>query len=110
MAPIPKAPRERSRTYLRQWRDFRDLSQEEVAFKLDIDRSTISRIERGESPYDQDILERLALIYGCDPEDLISCDPLRPDPIKFVVSNLKHAPRDVRDRALKVLDALLKAG
>jgi transcriptional regulator with XRE-family HTH domain len=86
------------------------MSQEEVAERLEIDRSTISRIERGESPYDQDILERLALVYRCDPEDLIAINPLGEDSLRIAWSSLRKAPADVRARALGYIDALLKAG
>lgn len=86
------------------------MSQEDVADRLEIDRSTISRIERGESPYDQDILERLALVYGCDPEDLLAINPLGEDSMRVVWSSLRRAPPEVRARALGYIEALLKAG
>jgi transcriptional regulator with XRE-family HTH domain len=110
MAPVPKKPRERNRTFLREWRDFRKLSQEEVAERLEIDRSTISRIERGESPYDQDVLEKLALVYGCDPEDMLSINPFGDDQLRLAWSSLQRAPADVKARALGYIEALLKVG
>ena len=81
-----------------------------MAEQIEIDHSTLSRIKRRESPYDQDVLEKLALVYGCDPDDLLSIDPMKPDPPKLIYDRLKVANQDVQNRAIAILDALLKAG
>lgn len=99
----------RGKTFLREWRKFRKLSQEQAAEQLDIDRTTLSRIERGEVPYNQDLLEKAALAYGCDPEDLISINPTLPDTLKLVYSKLKRAPHDLQEKALEIIEVLLKA-
>jgi transcriptional regulator with XRE-family HTH domain len=100
----------RQPTFLRQWRKHRALSQEEAADRIGVKQGTLSKVERGELPYNQDFLERVALAYGCEPEDLLSVNPLKPDPLRLVVSDLRKAPADVRARAINVLEALLKAG
>lgn len=110
MPPIKRPTRQRHRTFIREWRVYAGLKQNEAAARLEIEPSTLSRIETGKSPYDQDILERIALAYGCDPEDLLSINPLQPDPPKLVYDRLKLAPKDVQDRAIAIIDALLKAG
>lgn len=110
MVSVPKPPHARTRTYLAEWRDFKDLTQEEVADRVEVDRTTVGRIERGEVPYNQDFLERLALAYGCEPTDLLTVNPLAPEPSAVFASRLRRAPRAVQERALAVLDALLKAG
>lgn len=110
MAPVKKPPRTRQPTFLTQWRKFRQLSQEAAVERLDIDRSTLSRIERGETPYDQDFLEKAALAYGCDPEDLLSIDPLKPDPPKLIFDALKQASREKQEEVWRVVQAMLKAG
>lgn len=38
--------------------------------------SQLSRIERGDQPYNQEMLEALAELYMCDPVDLLIRDPL----------------------------------
>lgn len=108
MPPIKKSPRERRRTYFTEWREFRELSQEQAAERLDIDRTTLSRIERGRSPYNQDTLEMLALAYGCDPEDLLTINPLHPNPAKRFYKELRKRPPDVQEKALEILRAFLK--
>lgn len=106
---MKRPPRTRQTHFLRQWRKYRGLTQEEVGERIEVNASTLSRVERGEIPYDQDLLERLALVYLCEPADLLSIDPLKPDPPKLVYDRLRSAPDAIRDQALAVLNALLKA-
>lgn len=77
MAPIAK-PRPKHKTFLRAWRKYRDLTQEAAASRIGLDRTTLSRIERGLVPYDQALLERAADAYSCEPADLIMRDPKSP--------------------------------
>jgi transcriptional regulator with XRE-family HTH domain len=81
MAPVPK-PRPQKPTFIRAWRVFRRLSQEQAAARLGLDgmnRSTLSRIENGKSPYDQAFLEAAAKAYTCEPADLLEIDPHSPE-------------------------------
>jgi transcriptional regulator with XRE-family HTH domain len=109
MAPVKKTPRQRNRTFFREWREHRGLKQYEAAERLEVEPSTLSRIESGESPYDQDMLERMALAYRCDPADLLAIDPQRYDSLQAIFSALKTAPVEAQRRAVTVLEALLKA-
>lgn len=86
------------------------MTLERVAALIEVDHTSLSRVERGETPYDEDILAKLALVYGCDPADLINIDPLKPDAPKLVYDRLRAVPKELQDRALAVLEALLKAG
>jgi len=110
MPPRKKPHHDRAPTFLRAWRKHRKLSRDEAADRIEIDGTTLGRIERGDVPYNQDFLERIALVYGCDPSDLLNIDPLRPDPPRLVYNRLRNAEKEVQDRALAILDALLKAG
>jgi transcriptional regulator with XRE-family HTH domain len=65
----------RRKTFLRAWRNHSGMSLEEVAPKVGITHGTLSRIERGAVPYNQDLLERLADLYGCEPAELLIQDP-----------------------------------
>lgn len=103
----PNAPR-RHPTHMKQWRKFRGLTQEQAAERVEIDRTTYSRIEAGKLPYNQDFLERLALALGCDIPDILSVDPLKPDPPKLVYDRLRRAPPDLQQRALEMLNILLR--
>ena len=77
---------------------------------MEVEQPTISRLESGEIRYNQDTLERLALAYGCDPEDLLAINPLEPDKPRLIYAKLRDAGPVMQARALKVLEALLKAG
>ena len=43
----------RSRTISREWRKYRDLTQERLADRIGITRSYLTKIERGDRRYDQ---------------------------------------------------------
>lgn len=110
MPPVKKPEHVRQRHFMHEWRTHRDKSQEEVADMLGIDRTTYSKIERGKLPYNQDFLERLSVVFGCDPADILSVDPMRPQPPKLIWTRVEQAPDDLRTRIMTVVDALLKAG
>ena len=57
--------------HLRAWRDTRNLSQEQVANTLAVNKSTIHRWETGARTVDLADLERLAELYGVDPIALL---------------------------------------
>lgn len=61
--------------YLKEWRTFRELSQEEAAERLDMDRGHLSKIERGVRPYNQPFLEAAAHVYKCTIADLLTRHP-----------------------------------
>lgn len=111
MAKSPKTPRRRkarSATFLKQWRDFRRLTQAQAAERIEVDQSTLSRIERGEVPYDQDFLEKAAFAYNCEPADLIMRNPAQPDAVWSILDNLRKADPAQREQARAVVDALLR--
>lgn len=112
MPPIKKSkPFARGITFLREWRDYRDLTLEAASERLDIHHTTLLRIEKGQSPYNQDFLERCALAYGCDVEDLLFNNPYKPKGIPHLVFDaLKNASPGKQAEALRIVEALLRAG
>jgi transcriptional regulator with XRE-family HTH domain len=110
MAKTSNTRRSRNSVFLREWRAFRGLTQIEAAERIGIDQSTIAKLELGKLPYNEDILDRIAFAYGCEPSDLLTNNPLRPDAPRLVYDRLKAAPKELQERALAVLEALLKAG
>ncbi len=108
MPPVPKPKHKRSKHFLREWRKFREKSQAQIAEAIEVDQSTISNVENGKTPYDQDLLERLALLYGCDPEDLIAINPIKPDGPKLIYSKLRRASTATQLMAVDLIEALLK--
>lgn len=110
MPQVRKPPPKRAPHFLREWRLHRELNQEQASERLEIERSTLSRIETGKVPYNQDLLERAALAYGCDPADLLNVDPRAWNELRLVYDQLRLAPREMQERALAIVTALLKTG
>jgi transcriptional regulator with XRE-family HTH domain len=111
----------RHKHFLREWRKFKGLSLEKVTERLRVmsaereakaarigaTHGNLSRIERGEVPYSQDMLELLADIYGTDAASLIMRDPTDPDGIWSVWEPLKPAERV---QAVEIIKALKRTG
>ena len=66
---------ERPRQFIKQWRKYRGLTQEQLAERIGIARSYLTKIERGTRRYDQPFLEAAAYALRCDPGDIIMRDP-----------------------------------
>jgi transcriptional regulator with XRE-family HTH domain len=86
-------PRARRRTYIKQWRVFRGLSQEALGERLGTSGGSISRIENGQQPYTQDTLEALADALMTDPASLLMRNPTDEDAIWSVWENAKEGDR-----------------
>lgn len=69
------------RTHMRQWREFRGRTLEDVADKIGITHATLSRIERGVHPYSQSVLEAVAKELSTDVPSLLTRDPSDPENI-----------------------------
>lgn len=108
MPPVKKRPHSRAATFLREWRLHRQLSQQRAAERIGIDYTTLGRIERGKLPYNQDLLERAAAAYGCEPFELLSTDPLKPEPPRLIWDRLRDATPELQAKAMAVLEVLLK--
>jgi transcriptional regulator with XRE-family HTH domain len=74
--------------FIASWRRFRgDMTQEQLAERLDTSRNSINRIENGEQPYSQDSLEAIAFELQCAPSDLLR----PPGDLKFIQDMIKKA-------------------
>lgn len=68
-------------SYIRQWRDHRSLTLEQLADRVDMTASYLSMLERGQRGYTQDTLEALAHALQTDAASLLMRDPSRDDAI-----------------------------
>lgn len=68
-------------THIRQWREHRENTLEELAEKIGITHASLSRIERGIQPYSQAILEAIAKELATDVPSLLTRDPVDPEAI-----------------------------
>ena len=89
--------------YFREWRKHRGLTQEQLAERIGITRSYLTKIERGDRRYDQPFLEAAADALRCDAGDLIMRDPLQPESLWTIWDQL--GPTE-RVQAIAIIRAL----
>ena len=75
MAKRKNPKREFNPTKIRQWREFRDMTQAELGEKVGLSEGHISMLENGKRGYTQPTLEAIAKVLGCMVSDLIDHDP-----------------------------------
>ncbi len=88
----------RRRTFIRQWREFRGLTLEQLADRVGevlggFTHASLSRIERGLQPYSQDILEAIANALQTDVASLLNRDPSDPEGIWSIWEQAKPGER-----------------
>lgn len=99
--------------FLRQWREFRGLSQPELVERMKerlatASISTISRIENGKQAYTQPILEAAAWALGCEPEDILVRNPMDKTAPWSIWDDLKQATPEDHANIVRITKALLK--
>lgn len=77
--PKPKPKPQRRRWFLRQWREYRNLTQEALAERIGVTQGLISHLENNRTNYTRELLEALADGLGCEPADLLMRDPTDPE-------------------------------
>lgn len=90
--------------FFRAWRDYRGMTQEEVAKSLGTNASAISKYELGEIGYTQRVLQALADIYVTRPYELLKGPPVDAE---SPVSDLIELPEDEQMELLASLQGLL---
>lgn len=81
------------RNFLREWRRISNRTLEQVAEQLHMTHGNLSKIERGLVPWNEDLLDALADLYGCEPVDLLIRDPSDPEGIWSIWDNAKPGER-----------------
>lgn len=107
MAPVPKPKRTLSRTHLREWREYRGLTQEQAAERLNVSRTLLSKIENAKSPYTQGFMEAASEAYNCEVADLIMRDPH--SPIWSIYDTLRSLPKPVQEQVSEIVKTFKKA-
>jgi len=90
--------------FLREWREHRQLTQQQLADRLDTTAASISRIESGKRDFTGVFLIGAARALGCQPADLIGRLPTEPS----LDAAIKDAPAAVKAQIRIVVEALLK--
>ena len=104
---IPQFRRQFAPTFIRQWREHRGLTLEQLAERIGTTHASLSRVERGKQPYSQPLLESLASALRTDVSSLLMRDPSDPDGIWSIWDNAKPA---TRRQIVEIAKTLLKTG
>jgi transcriptional regulator with XRE-family HTH domain len=83
----------KARHFLRAWRKHRGYTLEQMSERIGMSHQNLGKIERGDVPYSEHLLERLAEEYRCDVADLIIRDPSDPDGLWSVYDQLRPVER-----------------
>lgn len=103
MPPVKKPSRQRRRHFLKEWRDFRGLTQEQAADRVGVSPTTWGRIENSKVPYNQDFLEEAAVALQCDPWDLLNRDPAKEGDVIDMMRHLNDRERDEASSFIRFL-------
>jgi len=103
---MAKKPRFRL-TFIRQWRQHRHMSLEQLAARIPMDKGNLSRVERGLLPYNQEMLERLADALNIDAASLLIRNPSEPEAIWSLWDRAKPG---VRRQIASVAETLIRTG
>jgi transcriptional regulator with XRE-family HTH domain len=95
------------RHFIKEWRKHRGLTQEQLAERIGIARSYLTKIERGDRRYDQPFLEAAADALRCEPADLITRDPTAAESIWSIWEQLTPVERV---QAVAVIKAIKGTG
>ncbi len=98
----------RPRHFLRAWRKYRGLTQEQLADRIGVSGSNISLLENGKQNYTQRILEELALALGTSPASLLTEDPADQSEMRQIADTLRLLSPAVRRQAIAILNALAR--
>lgn len=95
------------RTFIRQWREYRGKTLEQLADAIGITHASLSRIERGLQPYSQAILEAIAEALMTDVPSLLMRDPSDPDGMWSIWDQAKPGERQM---IVEVAKTIVKTG
>lgn len=88
--------------HLKAWREFRGLTQEDVAQAMGCTPSFVSLLERGKKNWTVRRLVQAAHALGINPGHLLEADPREVTARETIWANI---PDEVRDQALRTLDS-----
>ena len=92
--PIPKPRRVFGPHFLREWRQFKNMTLEAAGEAVGLSHAQLGRIERRLQPYNQELLEALAELYGTTPASLVMRDPSKEDSMWSLWDQAKEAERE----------------
>lgn len=104
--------RERGKHYIREWRTYRKLSLRKLADRMEAEpgvqltsHTNIDRIEKGQQPYTQDIIEAIAEALSVTVTELLTVDPFKDGEVVDLLHMINQREKD-RDAAIRMLRGL----
>lgn len=98
-----KERRQRRPIFLRQWRIYRNLTQEQLAERTGLTVGTISNLEAGKVGYSDESLNALADGLSCDPGQILMVDPTKPNAIWSIWESAKEGEKQKIVEVAKVI-------
>ena len=89
----PSKKREFKRTFIREWRQHRNLTLEQLADRVEMTASHFSMLERGQRGYRQETLEAIADALQTDTNNLIMRNPKDNEAIWSIWDNASQGER-----------------
>lgn len=86
--------KQRRRIYLREWREYRTLTQEQLAERVGWSVGNISQLERGLQGYSDEGLALLAEALQCTPGQILDVNPLDDNAIWSLWERARPAQRN----------------
>ena len=108
MVRVKKPFHPRRPTFIKEWRVFRNLTQDRVAERIGVSRENYGRIESGKVPYNQDFLEICADALACTSGDLLSRNPLTETMVDKLRALVQKASAADQERVFKIAKSLLE--
>lgn len=106
IAAMPR-PAKFRKTFIRQWREFRGLTLEQLGERLEMTSSYLSMLERAQRGYTQETLEAIANALQTDVASLLMRNPTDPDQIWSVWDQAKPGQRR---QIVEIAKTLIKTG
>lgn len=94
--------------FFRAWRKYRQLTQEQLAERVNMSVSSISQLETGKQGFTDTTLMALADALSCEPGDLLSRDPRLEGAVVDLMRLIKQ--KDAAQSVMAFLNALPDRG
>lgn len=90
---VPRFKPQRRRIFLKEWRKYRGLTQEQLAEAAGMVVSNVAQLEQGRQGYSDKGLEALADALKCTPGQILMVDPSKDDAIWSIWENANQGDR-----------------
>lgn len=104
---LRKRPAERPRHYVKEWRTYRQLTQDQLADRVDKSRGLIAQIEGGLTGLTDEMMFALAEAMSCEPWDIWRVNPLKDGIVVDITDALRGESPEIQAEALGFVRGLV---